>query len=255
MKNEKRFEGVTLLTLNKYLMKTFIVYFLNLMMPGAIISGAPEVYGQHFVSVGVDNVELMVGQTEVTWETYNFYKEDKRWIDVENLKCAVTGLTYREALSLCEQLNKVVEGYTFRLPTLREWSLICKQGVKEQDEKERFVWALDSIEDMGGGLKCRGVYSKQGDLNGIYHLRGNVREWCSDLIFEKELYEGSGFERMMPFADALEVGIRPLAGGSSVDPYEECNCASFTVAPEVSTSNTFGMRLIAEETNPREEGD
>jgi formylglycine-generating enzyme required for sulfatase activity/type II secretory pathway pseudopilin PulG len=106
----------------------------------------------------------------------------------------VENVTWYDALAFCEHLSELpaerAQSRRYRLPTEAEWEYACRSG-----KREPYRWKLrrqdgDTSGDAAGiepPLSVVSVGSYPANGFGLYDMRGNVWEWCSDW-FDRAYY-------------------------------------------------------------------
>ena len=110
-------------------------------------------------------------------------------IDPRLARHPIYGITYEQAMVFCEVLNQlpaeIAAGRRYRLPTETEWEYACRAGT------ETAFHLGDTIGEEGVAFGSRGVSaygtrdtarvdSHPPNAYGLYHMHGNVAEWCQD---------------------------------------------------------------------------
>ena len=130
--------------------------------------------------------ELYLGETEVTqilWKTVmdtNPAEFKKDYFPVENV-------SWNECQRFIEKLNELT-GLNFRMPTFAELDSAAHGGKKSK----YFTFAgSNNINEVmwykrNAGETTHYVKIKRPNELGIYDLQGNVREWCSEKVYNRD---------------------------------------------------------------------
>jgi formylglycine-generating enzyme required for sulfatase activity len=140
--------------------------------------------GQPNYTVQISRPFLM-GATEVTNEQWLRVMGNvpSEWRDPDR---PVENVSWADAVTFCRQLMTLPEervaGMVYRLPTEAEWEYACRAGTttrhwfgNDDSLVGNYAWLY---------LNARGTTHPVGQKNpnpwGLYDMRGNVWEWCSD---------------------------------------------------------------------------
>lgn len=115
-------------------------------------------------------------------------------------QCPVENVSWEDVTKFINKINQISSG-KFRLPTEAEWEYVAKKGFDNKIDFKKFAWFSENAN------RPYPVNEKDKEPNklGIYHLFGNVAEWCSDW-YDKGYYKNS------PDADP----IGPASGNSKI---------------------------------------
>jgi formylglycine-generating enzyme required for sulfatase activity len=126
-----------------------------------------------------------IGKFEVTqgqWESVMGYNPSS----FKNVgrTAPVDSVSYTDAMSFCRRLTereraagRLPEGYEYALPTEAQWEYACRAG--------RSGAPVDDLKVAGwysrnSGKSTHPVGQQRPNEWGLYDMRGNVWEWCSD---------------------------------------------------------------------------
>lgn len=160
----------------------------------------------------------------------------------------VENVSWDDTQRFIEQLNKLMPGGTFRLPTEAEWEYACRAGTTtafwfgDQITPEQVNY--DGNFPYAGGPKgqCRNktVPVKALPCNGwgLYQMHGNVLEWCQDWYAEYPAVT------VVDPTGPVEGELRVLRGGSWVDlGGRERSAIRFFDNPD-TRDDDFSFRLV-----------
>jgi len=176
----------------------------------------------------------------------------------------VVYVSWYGAVAYCNWLSEEY-GYTagtgegYRLPTEAEWEYACRGGTTTN-----FYWGDYTGPDMSPGLidsYCWYWYNSGTDYGGpgyqnhhdvttlnpnpwgLYHMSGNVREWCSDWY---DIYSsGSQIDPTGPVNPSSSYGpLRVNRGGSWTDIADGCLSASRGLSSPDSADSKYGFRAV-----------
>lgn len=165
-----------------------------------------------------------------------------------HLDLPVEQVSWYECRDFLIKLNERKDGYTYRLPSEAEWEYACRAG-----KTGAYAGELnDLVRYMSNSQNVTSPVC-QGNPNGwgLYHMHGNVSEWCQDwyhATYEGIPTDGSAWE-LPPSPDQYRV----LRGGSYGSPATSCRSASRVgnptkynkESPEEHKSRSNGFRVAA----------
>ncbi len=143
----------------------------------------------------------------------------------------VVQVSWEDAQAFCTWLSRR-ESAEFRLPTEAEWEYACRAGSPQQ-------WPVDDAPNRLGdytwyaansGHALHPVHSKLPNGFGLYHMLGNVQEWCADA---HRMENDRGDDR--PF--------RPVRGGAFDTPADTTHSASCQYSYPAYRCRTYGFRV------------
>jgi formylglycine-generating enzyme required for sulfatase activity len=127
------------------------------------------------------NYSFYMGKYEVTqaqWQTV-MGDNPSNFKDCGN--CPVEQVSWDDAQKFIQGLNRVNDGYTYRLPTEAEWEYACRAGTTGDyaGTLGEMAWYSEN-----SGSKTHTVGGKQPNAWGLADMHGNVWEWCQDWYHE-----------------------------------------------------------------------
>jgi formylglycine-generating enzyme required for sulfatase activity len=190
-----------------------------------------------------------IAETEVTNEQYREFIEESGqqappyWQDrhypVGTANEPVTMVTWQQAGEYCAWLSRKIEG-TVRLPTEAEWELAARG---ENDFK--YPWGNDWNEraaaSVEGDGQVRAVRSYPAGRSpvGAYDLAGNVWEWVSDDVLDRE-------GRPMIKDGSL---VKIAKGGSANEPKSFIGTRARALLPADKPRRHLGFRYVVTRRN------
>ena len=167
--------------------------------PGIFLMGSPpddaQAYGdehpQHLVRIttGFWLADTPVTQAlwqAITGENPSHFRGDPRR--------PVEQVSWDDCQHFCAQLQGLVPGPPFHLPTEAEWEYACRAGTAEATYADKLKLSLDDIAwyNRNSGGETHPVREKAPNPWGLYDTLGNVREWCSDRSYRSYSESGDG---------------------------------------------------------------
>jgi prepilin-type processing-associated H-X9-DG protein len=168
----------------------------------------------------------------------------------------VENVSWNEAVEFCRRLSEIEaeqqSGRSYRLPTEAEWEYCCRSGSTapyQHDSK----WHDDDRSGEIAGKAWREdppstvpVGSYPPNAFGLYDMRGNVWEWCSDW-FGRDYYSWSGrVDPRGPVTGKLKV----YRGSDWVFIGDNCKTGSRALPPS-SRSPFIGFRVVCDQSEPQ----
>lgn len=228
---------------------------------GTYMMGVPD-KGNHFNpppetpahSVSITDAFLL-GRYEVTQSQYSqvmgsnpSYHASRHTDGEDTDSYPVEQITWYEAQGFCKQLSslpaEMAEGRRYRLPTEAEWEYACRAG-----SDQPFSWNPNRVrsDDSGnaGGIRPPLPVSAVGQYPpnnfGMYDMRRNVWEWCSDW-FDRDYYSRSPRENPQGPAQGF---IKVVRGTDWRFTGEACRI-DYSMMPPWKASPFVGFRVICE---------
>lgn len=158
-------------------------------------------------------------------------------------------VSWHQAVDFCKKLGeKDPKRHTYRLPTEAEWECACRAGNTSQLSSdpplEKFGW-------FGGNSDRRlhPVARKQANAWGIFDMRGNVAEWCSDRYAPD--YGTKPMPTVTDPAGPKEGSTRVVRGGDFTMGANQCRAASRSGLDPLTSLPTLGFRVVMDDPAPR----
>ncbi len=157
----------------------------------------------------------------------------------------VEEVSWKNCVDFCRRLNtQSDDGWEYRLPTEAEWEYACRAGVTGDD-------ALGDIDEMGWYVgnsegSCHPVGLKRPNAWGLYDMRGNLWEWCSDWFGEYSSQATT--DPTGPSSGSCHVA----RGGSYQEPAVLCRAAIRGFQPYGYRHHGLGFRLVKARKEPKE---
>lgn len=180
--------------------------------PGSFAMGSVSDSRRHTVRL---TQGFWMGTYEVTQKEWQRLRTENPGRHSGSPYLPVEGVGFREALDFCRELtaaesklNRVPEGYEYRLPTEAEWEYACRAG-GDQDfavPKTEFWWYATS------NGRPHEVGESSANAWGLYDMHGNAAEWCLDAVHD---YPADKQERIDPFVPPTYIQQRCLVRGGS----------------------------------------
>ncbi len=214
---------------------------------GKFIMGAPgeETYSDnderplHEVAIGNDFYMGVYEVTQKQWE--EVMGENPSYFVGDELP--VEKVSWVEANKFIDQLNKMEDTDTYRLPTEAEWEYAARAGTDtafsfgdDEGMLAEYGWYGDVSED-----KTWPVGMKEANPWGLYDVHGNVAEWVADEYhsnYQKAPTDGSEWTG--------GVDRRVFRGGSWENAEPNCRSANRDSIGEGSHKNYIGFRILKE---------
>lgn len=126
--------------------------------------------------------DYYIGETEVTQALWAAVMGDAPNTGKEEFP--IGHVSWNDCVEFTHQINRLVEGVTFRLPTEAEWEFAAKGGNNSEgydysgsSDVDRVAW------HNGNASASHPVKQKMANEIGLYDMSGNIREWCSDYYY------------------------------------------------------------------------
>ncbi len=193
-----------------------------------------------------------LGQHEVTQEQFKSvmgfnpgYHQNQGLDATDSGKLPVEQVTWHDAVAFCEKLSQLREeqgvGRRYRLPIEAEWEYACRAGQSEPYDWRNAYGSQRVTGESGGlsGLPVTTIGSYPPNAFGLYDMRGNVWEWCSDW-FDRTYYSRSPVEDPQGPATGY---VKVLRGGDWIFVGEVCRI-NYPILPPTKSSRFLGFRVV-----------
>lgn len=195
---------------------------------------------------------FQLARTEVTQEQYQkimgenpAWHQPPRQSDSWSLQFPVENVTWLQANEFCQRLSELPEeraaGRSYRLPTEAEWEYACRAG-ESTPEKQSAINRQAREGDMAGVTPAKPIVpvrSYPANRFGLFDMRGNAWEWCSDW-FDRDYYSRS---RTDSPAGPDEGYLKVVRGADWIYVGEGCYINYPILAPWKS-SRVIGFRVV-----------
>ncbi|QDT96522.1 SUMF1/EgtB/PvdO family nonheme iron enzyme [Gimesia aquarii] len=195
--------------------------------------GCFEVTQREYQMVMSQNPSFHGSDTGNVDESEQFPVEQVSWMDVQRF---------------CENLNQLAAEKKarryYRLPTEAEWEYACRSG-STQPYPFQSRRSEDDRSGAAAGIQPSLPVTRVGmypaNEFGLYDMRGNVWEWCSDW-FDRDYYRRSPRVDPQGPSDGF---IKVIRGGDWIFVGEDCRI-NYPVLPPWKSSPFVGFRVICE---------
>jgi formylglycine-generating enzyme required for sulfatase activity len=150
----------------------------------------------------------------------------------------VESVSFANATAFISKLNKLNDGYSYRLPSEAEWEYACLAGTTGDAHVDlnSIAWYSENSDN-----KTHPIGEKQPNAFGLYDMLGNVWELCEDRWHRN--YEGAPDDGSAWITGA---GAHVVRGGSRVDAAYEVTATRRMSSEGPPGSGPFaGIRLVA----------
>jgi len=197
------------------------------------------------------SASFWMGTHEVSQSQYRAVMGSNPSFHIESMAAGefpVENVPWDEAQAFCRRLSELAEekkaGRQYRLPTEAEWEYACRSG---KNEPYQMTSRRDPSSDTGAnvGVSPTLPIAKAGSYLandfGLYDMRGNVWEWCSDW-FDRAYYSRSPLsDPQGPSSGYLKV----VRGGDWTFVGESCRI-NYPMMPPWKGSRYVGFRVVCD---------
>ncbi len=220
--------------------------------PGSFMMGSPDDEQDSFANEGPQHEVTFaegfwMGKYPITQAQWQAVMGDNpsRFIGANRPVERVTWDDIRMEGGFLDELNAILPGYNFRLPSEAEWEYAYRAGTTT-----RFYWGDDpdytNIDNYAwyydnAGLESHDVGLKLPNPWGLYDMAGNVWEWCEDdwhINYIDAPDDGS------PWTNEPRGSGRLLRGGSWYHGPEDSRAASRNNRWSFNRYNRNGLRIV-----------
>lgn len=189
--------------------------------------------------------DYWLGSTEVTKMQFQAVMEGSESAAEGDSDMPAVDVTWYEAVRFCQKLSERPEeqmaGRSYRLPTEAEWEYACRQCTSTA-----YVWRSTRPPGHSSGeaaginpaLPIGAVASFPCNSLGLYDMRGNAWEWCSDW-FDRDYYARSrkddpagpesGYSKVVRGGDWIYVGEQCFINYPILAPWKSSPVVGFRV--------------------------
>ena len=190
---------------------------------------------------------FFLAQTEVTQEQWYKVMEnrpgpDEVWQRDDWRRLPVASVNWFMAQRFVEELSKMDDSYSYRLPTEAEWEYVAKDRVNalrpvDLENLEDYAWFIDNSTDV-----VQPVATRKPNRFGVYDMMGNVWEWVADW-YAPDTYTTE--KRTDPTGPA-DGRSKVRRGGSYHCPLRLVRPGYRSANPPGTRYDVIGFRVIAE---------
>lgn len=177
----------------------------------------------------------------------------------------VENVSWKDANTFIRLLNKKEKTQSYRLPTEAEWEYACRAGTKTPFSFGNCINTNNQVvfdgEDSYNNCKKSNIIDKQPIKSlltnqwGLYHMHGNVSEWCIDYWgvpeteISKKKYPDYSFwisykKHRKDYVNFIKTKFRVVKGGAWDAGAADSRSASRSRKSELSTYDSLGFRVV-----------
>ena len=197
-----------------------------------------------------------LGKFELTQAQWTAVMGTHPWRDLPSARDApdypAVFLTWDDAQSFVQTVNRAIGDSLYRLPTEAEWEYACRAGTQtrwshgdRETTLDDYAWFEKNAWDQNERY-AHPVGRLLPNPWGLYDMHGNAEEWVQD--FYSATYYDESPEHDPPGPDRGRE--RVLRGGNYADPAEWVRSSHRNKARADFVSGRFGLRLLARATLP-----
>lgn len=157
----------------------------------------------------------------------------------------VESVSFNDVQQFLAALNRLEDGYEYRLPSEAEWEYAARAGQTGDalPELAEQAWYEDNTNST------RPVGQKKANAFGLYDMFGNVAEWCADNWHDN--YRGAPADGSVWLATGANRPLRVIRGENWYSPANQITRAYRNYEEASQSSPRVGFRLTAQ---PRQLG-
>lgn len=161
---------------------------------------------------------------EITWRNPGVWNEQRG-------DHPVVQVSWEDAQAFCVWLGRR-EQREYRLPTEAEWEFACRAGRSGGSPSDDDADRLDASTwyAANSDFALHPVRSKLPNEFGVYHLLGNVQEWCADAHRPEQ-------------ARVDDRPFRPVRGGAMDTAADKTHCGACQYSYPTYRCRTYGFRV------------
>lgn len=163
---------------------------------------------------------------EITWRNPGVWNEQRG-------DHPVVQVSWEDAHAFCLWLSRQ-EQREYRLPNEAEWEFACRAGRSVTSFPDDVASQLDASTwyAANSDFALHPVRSKLPNAFGLYHMLGNVQEWCADARWPEQATPDN-----RPF--------RPVRGGAFDTDAENTHCGVSQISYPSYRCRTYGFRVVS----------
>jgi serine/threonine protein kinase len=158
-------------------------------------------------------------------------------------------VSWQEAVNFCKKLGENDPQHrTYRLPTEAEWECACRAGDTLRTPGDTPLGKVGWFSGNSEG-RLHPVAALQANACGIFDMRGNVAEWCSDWYAPD--YGTKPLPIVIDPAGPKDGSKRVVRGGDFTMGENDCRAASRSGLDPVTSLPTLGFRVVMDDPAPK----
>lgn len=189
--------------------------------------------------------DFKLGKYEVTQAQWQAVMgENPSYFKTCGSDCPVESVSWDEVKLFIRKLNEMT-GMSFRLPSEAEWEYAARGGNGSDNTKYSGSGSLDLVGWYrdNSGRTTHSVKSKVGNELGLYHMSGNVWEWCEDDWHWHSDYSGAPTDGRA-WIGSPRGSSRVLRGGNWYYGARHCCVSNRNSSSADSRASNNGFRVV-----------